>query len=70
MKTKTIYFFFKKCIEYIFHDCFENSRENGIEYIFHDCFQNSRENGIGSPNPYIYRCKFFAHLKQYCFFDF
>ena len=24
-------------IQYIFHDCFENSREICIQYIFHDC---------------------------------
>ena len=29
-------------IQYIFHDCFENSREICIQYIFHDCFENSR----------------------------
>ena len=40
-----------------------NSREKCIEYIFHDCFQNSREKCIGSPNPYIYRCKFSRRLQ-------
>ena len=29
-------------IQYIFHDCFEDSREICIQYIFHDCFENSR----------------------------
>ena len=29
-------------LQYIFHDCFENSREICIQYIFHDCFENSR----------------------------
>ena len=29
-------------IQYIFHDCFENSREICIQYIIHDCFENSR----------------------------
>ena len=41
-----------------------NSREKCIEYIFHDCFQNSREKCIGSPNPLFYRCKFSPLLKQ------
>ena len=40
-----------------------NSREKCIEYIFHYCFQNSREKCIGSPNPYIYRCKFSPRLQ-------
>ena len=40
-----------------------NSREKWIEYIFHDCFQNSREKCIGSLNPYIYRCNFFEKSK-------
>ena len=48
---------------YIFHDCFQNSREKCIEYIFHDCFQNSREKCIGSPNPLFYRCKFSRRLQ-------
>ena len=29
-------------IQYIFHCCFENSRERCIQYIFHDCFEHSR----------------------------
>ena len=29
-------------IQYIFHDCFENSREICIQSIFHDCFEHSR----------------------------
>ena len=29
-------------IQYIFHDCFENSREICIQYIIHDCFENKR----------------------------
>ena len=29
-------------LHYIFHDCFENSREI-CNYIFHDCFENNRE---------------------------
>ena len=45
-----------------------NSREKCIEYIFHDCFQNSREKCIGSPNPLFYRCKFFALHKTIHFF--
>ena len=46
-----------------FPDVNSNSREKCIEYIFHDCFQNSREICIGSPNPLFYRCKFLAILK-------
>ena len=45
-----------------------NSREKCIEYIFHDCFQNSCEKCIGSPNPYIYRCNFFSLYKTIHFF--
>ena len=30
-------------IQYIFHDCFENSREICIQYIFHDCLNLHRE---------------------------
>ena len=50
-------------VPYIFHDCFQNSREKCIEYIFHDCFQNSREKWIGSPNPLFYRCICFRLYK-------
>ena len=28
-------------LQYIFHDCFENSRKIYIQYIIHDCFENS-----------------------------
>ena len=31
-------------IQYIFHDCFENSREICIQYIFHDCLNLQMEN--------------------------
>ena len=51
-----------------FPDVNSNSREKCIEYIFHDCFQNSREKCIGSPNPYIYRCKFFSIRKTLLYF--
>ena len=54
-------------VAYIFHDCFQNSREKYIEYIFHDCFQNSREKCIGSPNPLFYRCIFFWIRKTLLF---
>ena len=40
-----------------------NSREKCIEYIFHYCFENSREKCIGSPNPLFYRCKFSRRLQ-------
>ena len=36
-----------------------DSREKCIESIFHYCFQNSRDKCIGSPNPLFYRCIFF-----------
>ena len=42
-----------------------NSREKCIESIFHDCFQHSREKCIGSPNPLFYRCKFSNSLHLY-----
>ena len=45
-----------------------NSREKCIECIFHYCFQNSREKCIGSPNPLFYRCNFFALPKTIHFF--
>ena len=45
-----------------------DSREICIEYVFRDCFQNSRAKCIGSPNPYIYRCKFFRLYKTIHFF--
>ena len=46
-----LFFVLKKCngkykglaIQYIFHDCFENSREICIQYIFHDCLNLHRE---------------------------
>ena len=44
-----------------------DSREKCIEYIFHDCFQNSSEKCIGSPNPLFYRCNFLHYEKQYTF---
>ena len=58
----------EKCIEYIFHCCFENSSEKCIEYIFHYCFQKSSEKCIGSPNPLFYRCNFFSLRKTIHFF--
>ena len=45
-----------------------DSREKCIEYIFHDCFQKSSEKCIGSPNPLFYRCKFFRPSKTIHFF--
>ena len=45
-----------------------DSREKCIEYIFQYCFQKSSEKCIGSPNPYIYRCKFFENSKTKRFF--
>ena len=44
-----------------------DSREKCIEYIFHYCFQKSSEKCIGSPNPLFYRCIFFHYEKQYTF---
>ena len=55
----------EKCIEYIFHDCFQQSSE---ESIFHDCFQKSSEKCIGSPNPLFYRCNFVSLRKTIRFF--
>ena len=45
-----------------------DSREKCIEYIFHDCFQKSSEKCFGSPNPLFYRCKFFSLRKTIHFF--
>ena len=45
-----------------------DSREKCIEYIFHDCFQKSSEKCIGSPNPLFYRCNFFRPSKTIHFF--
>ena len=40
-----------------------DSSEKCIEYIFHYCFQKSSEKCIGSPNPLFYRCKFSHRLQ-------
>ena len=45
-----------------------DSSEKCIEYIFHYCFQKSSEKCIGSPNPLFYRCKFSAIRKWRHFF--
>ena len=45
-----------------------DSREKCIEYIFHDCFQKSSEKCFGSPNPLFYRCKLFSLRKTIHFF--
>ena len=64
-------------IQYIFHDCFENSREICIQYIFHDCLNLHREMHMfffhywRSQEPPVFRrcgrsrCSFFEI--SYCF---